>query len=110
MFGRVWERSRRVWVPASHIAPFPRVFADIRCRSLLDPMGSRDKRQPNRKLLLPGTTVGEKKNFVWKEPRVDLPQQFTSVLGRGITGNEDLFRLCQSKIESGNKGWYCVGF
>jgi hypothetical protein len=25
MFGLLWERSRRVWVPAGHIAPFPRV-------------------------------------------------------------------------------------
>ena len=25
MFGLLWGRSRRVWVPACHIAPFPRV-------------------------------------------------------------------------------------
>jgi hypothetical protein len=26
-------------------------------------------------LLLSDTSIGEKKNFVWKEPGVDLPQQ-----------------------------------
>jgi hypothetical protein len=34
---------------------------------------------------LSGSTIGEKENFVWKEPGVDLPQQFTSVLGPWVT-------------------------
>jgi hypothetical protein len=36
-------------------------------------MGSRYKCQPAGKLLLTGTAVGEKKNFVREEPGVDLP-------------------------------------
>jgi hypothetical protein len=72
-------------------------------------MGSRYKRQPASQLLLPGTAIGEKKNFVWEKPSVDLPQQFTGVPGGGIAGNEDLFRLSESKIESGGKRRYCLG-
>jgi hypothetical protein len=63
-------------------------------------MGSRHKWQPASELLLSGTTIGEKKNFVWEEPGVDLPQQFSGVLRHGIAGDEYLFRLCESKIES----------
>ncbi len=72
-------------------------------------MGSRYKRQPNRELLLSCTAIGEKKNLIREKPGVDLPQQFTSVTGSGIAGDEDLFRLSESKIESGGQSRYCVG-
>ncbi len=39
------------------------------------------------------TAIGKKKNLVWKEPGVDLPQQFTSVLGPWVTGDEDLLQM-----------------
>src|SRR5260370_41090930 len=71
-------------------------------------MASRYKGQPASKLLLAGSAIGEKKNFVGKDPTVHLPQQFTGVLGPGVAGNEDLFRLRQPKIESGSEGWYCL--
>ncbi len=85
------------------------VFANICCGAIFHTMGTRYKWQPASKLLLSGTTISEKKNFVWEEPVVDLPQQITGVLGSEITSNEDLFRFSESKIESGNKGWHCVG-
>ena len=66
-------------------------------------MGSCHNRQPAGQLLLTDTTIGEEKNFVWEEPGVDLPQQFTGVLGGGVTGDEDLFGLREPKIESGGK-------
>jgi hypothetical protein len=65
-------------------------------------MGSRYKWQPASKLLLSDTTIGKKENFVWKEPCVDLSQQCTGVLRRWVTGDEDLLRLRELKIESGN--------
>src|SRR5258708_35369689 len=102
------ETRHHLWIGGRQLANI--VFANIRRRSILDAMGSRDKRQPNCQFLLPGSAIGEKKYFVGKESRVDLPQQFTSVLGRGVTGNGNLFRLSQSKIESGTKGWYRVRF
>jgi hypothetical protein len=71
-------------------------------------MGSRYKWQPAGQLLLSAATVGEKKNFVWEIPDVDLAQQITCVLGSRITGDEYLSRLSESKIESGNKGRHCV--
>jgi hypothetical protein len=35
-------------------------------------MGSGYKRQPAGKLLLSGSTIGEKKNFIREEPSIDL--------------------------------------
>src|SRR5258708_22088856 len=97
----------QLWIGGRQLANI--VFADIRCGTILHTMRSRNKRQPASQLLLSGTTIGEKNNFVWEEPSVDLPQQFTGVVRRWITGDEYLFRLCESKIESGSKGRYCLG-
>jgi len=55
--------------------------------------------RPAGQLLLSAATVGEKKNFVWEIPDVDLAQQITCVLGSRITGDEYLSRLSESKIE-----------
>src|SRR6202043_2994737 len=79
------------------------VLANIGCGTILDSMSSRYKRQPAGQLFLSDTTVGEQKDFVWEEPDVDLAQQFKSVLGSGVTGDQDLFGLREPKIESGGK-------
>jgi len=65
---------------------------------------SRYKRQPNRKLLLSGTAIRQKENFVWEVPGVDLSQQFTGVWRRRITRDEDLFCWSEPEIESGRQG------
>src|SRR5229473_1034682 len=95
VFG-IQEACHHLWIGGGQLANI--VFADIRSRSFFDAMGSRHKRQPMCQLLLPGTAIGEKKNFVWEEPSIDLLQQFTGVLGHGIAGDEDLFRLREAKI------------
>jgi hypothetical protein len=85
------------------------VFANVCRGAIFYTMGSRYKWQPASKLLLSGTSIGEKKNFVWEEPCADLPQQCASVLGSGITGDEYLFRFSESKIESGGQSRNCFG-
>src|SRR5260370_32512734 len=85
------------------------VFANVGRGAIFHTMGSRYKWQPASKLLLSGTTIGEEKNFVWEEPGVDLPQQFSRVLRHGIAGDEYLFRFSESKIESGSQGRHRVG-
>ncbi len=101
------QTCHHLWIGGGQFANI--VFANVCRGAIFHAMGSRYKRQPASKVLLSGTTIGEKKNFVWEEPGVDLPQQITGVLGFEITGNEDLFRLSQAKIESGGKGWHCFG-
>ena len=80
------------------------VFANIRCRMILQAMHSGHKGQPPGQLLLSFTTIREEKNFIREEPRVDLRQQLTGILGRGITRDEDLLGLSESKIQGGRKG------
>src|SRR6266403_327063 len=102
----VQETCHHLWSGGRQLANI--VFANIGGGTIFDATGSRYKWQPAGQLLLSAATVGEKKNFVWEIPDVDLAQQITCVLGSRITGDEYLSRLSESKIESGNKGRHCV--
>ncbi len=65
------QTCHHLWIGGRQLAKV--VFANIRSSAVFDSMGSRYKGQPNRKLLLSGSAIGEKKNFVWEEPGVDVP-------------------------------------
>src|SRR5713101_8648334 len=70
VFG-VQEACHQLWVGGRKLANV--VFANVRRGAFFHTMRSRYKWQPASKLLLSGTTIGEKKNFVWEEPGIDLP-------------------------------------
>ena len=78
----VQQTNHHLWIGGRQLADV--VLADIGGGAIFRTMSSCHKWQPASELLLSGATIGEKKNFVWEKPGVDLPQQFTSVLRRRI--------------------------
>src|SRR6266849_1928977 len=69
VFG-VQETCHHLWIGGGQLANI--VFANIRGGTILHTMGSGYKRQPAGKLLLSGSAIGEKKNFIREEPSIDL--------------------------------------